>query len=157
MFDRNEELTGMADRVYEELAAMSRGEILSRRAIQKITGLTPNTSAWQTVVNKARVRLLKNFGIGTRCERLAGVRLLTVKDQQTWLPEFRTRCAGRHIRKAEVALEAMRDEGMTLHQQQLTAAVLGHIVNARRTLRRELKEQQVLAKPAETHPRVRFA
>lgn len=154
MFERSEDIAELVNRVYAALDRLDRGDTLPRPEIASLTGLEPNRGRWQTVLDAARERLLKDRGIGTRCDRLVGVRLLTIDQQQTWLPEWRLKRAGRQIRRAEVAVAALPDRGLSLHQQRMKAFALEQLDKARRETRQHVRELAAINARVETLPRV---
>ena len=133
MFERNEVITEMVDRLYRECSRLDRGDYLTHDIIRAIVGVEPHETPWPTVMKRLRRRLERERGIATWPEPTVGYKLLTCQEQIEMLPAKRAARADRQYRRAVRSVAACPINKLSLHQRRLQAAQL-------ETMRRAAKE-----------------
>jgi hypothetical protein len=151
MFERNEVLTPLVERLCAVFQSRRRGDIVEHSVIRDILQCEPHTGHWQQCMNRVRRWVEDELSITVWPEVGVGYRLLT-QAEQLQVPVIRTRRALRQVARGERSLEALPEKGLTAHQRRVRALRLGHSADLKRELRSKARTMELLARPVTGHP-----
>jgi hypothetical protein len=152
MFERNEAIVAMVEKLWLLARPLDRGDVLTHDAIQGALGVGPHEGSWDHVVGKLRARLRKERGIATWPEVGVGYRLCTKEEQLDMIPEERAKKARRQFRRAEADVRALPVKGLSQHQKRLRAEQLKCLKAAREESASQARRAKLFGRRRETPP-----
>jgi hypothetical protein len=153
MFETNESVRSMIDRLWDVCGSLDRGDILSHEVIRDILGCEPHTPPWPHCMKVVRRRLQKERGIATLPDRTYGYKFLTQQETLTRLPQYRTKKAGRQFRWTRQSLESLPESGLSPRQRQARMMLIESVRRAEVTTRSDLRDQVQLTRATPVPPR----
>lgn len=121
MFENNERIRKMVEKLYAVTEKLDRGDILTREMIQEVACVEPNTAHWQHIVKQVRIRTRNIRNISMMAIRGVGFGLCTI-EQQLELGPYRQRRASRQLGMGRKDYKALRREtNLSAHEKQVLA------------------------------------
>lgn len=114
VFEKDETISDLTDRLYEFTQRLSRGDILTHNAIQSILGVDPHVNPWDNIIEKIRAKMQRERGIWLKPEIKVGYKLCTIKEQLE-MPSIRLTRAARQARRGRKHVESLPLTECTLH------------------------------------------
>jgi len=147
MYRKREDTDEKVAAILQLLATFSRGETVSHREIETVSGLSHGSPRYYVLVRRARDIYRASNGVWSREVPGVGYRLLSAEQSLTEEQSFRRRKMRRQGNIAATVAETLPDEGLSDHQKRLRQHVLESHAKTRKELLQDERHEQWLLRP----------